>query len=123
MLEVLSPDCRWKASAGPDHTLLIWKIIEDQQPRRWTTYTGHQDGLYRTPGTVTAIVWSDDGTHLISGSDNGSIHLVTRGGVQRGKLRSAQDNSPVTSLHLLPDGILFAYSGKERIGTWEHLWP
>jgi WD40 repeat protein len=118
-LEVLSEDGCWKASAGPDHTLQIWKMVTGEPPQLWVTYHGHKNGLYGEFGTIGAGVWSPDATRFVSGSDNGSIHLLSRKGQHLATLRRAQEGSPVTSLYLLPDGCLFAYSGKERIGTWD----
>jgi WD40 repeat protein len=67
----LSPDGKWAAAAAPQHTVQVWRT---EPPQFWSTYYGHQDGVFkRTADVITTIVWVDN-ERIVSGSQNGSIH-------------------------------------------------
>jgi WD40 repeat protein len=69
-----SPDSRWLASGGDDHSVIIWDIATRRVVRRVTT--GNE--------RVGAVAFSPDGTHLIAGT--GRTGVVPAGG--------AEDSSP-----------------------------
>jgi WD40 repeat protein len=58
------PDGRFLASAGQDHTVVIWDVAAH---REWATLSGLFD-------PVTAVAWSPDGQRLASA---GLDHMVT----------------------------------------------
>src|SRR5438105_13387754 len=70
---ILSPDGRFLAVPGENHTVLVLDATTNQP---WVTYYGHQAGIYRrVSGIITALAWLPDGSCIASGSTDGSIHL------------------------------------------------
>ena len=61
---------------------------------------------------VFSVVWSSDGTHLVSGGTNGALHWWD---LEQGeKLDTVQaHNGLVHSLRLSPDGKVLASTGEE----------
>ncbi len=60
-----SPDSRWLASAGADHTAKIWNTASGELV---STLSGHH-------GPVTDICFSPDGTWVATASDDGSARV------------------------------------------------
>ena len=69
---VVSPDGRWVAVVGQEHTVEIWQTGQPARP--WSTYYGHRAGVYnRTTASILALAWVDD-DRVVSESQDGSIH-------------------------------------------------
>ena len=67
-----SPDEQWGAVAGPEHTVQVWDAT---QSRHWSTYYGHQVGVYnRRTASIASLAWVDD-ERVVSEREDGSIHL------------------------------------------------
>lgn len=60
-----SPDGRWLAGSGTDHTIRLWDVATGAQLRTFEAHTG----------SVNAIAFTRDGQWLTSSSDDGSIRF------------------------------------------------
>jgi WD40 repeat protein len=70
----ISPDGRWLASAGADHSILLWDLHADRPDERALRLAGHKE-------RVNTVVFSPDGQWLVSGGADG---LVARWSLPRG---------------------------------------
>ncbi len=117
VIGVVSPDGRFLAAPGENHTAVVL-VAATKEP--WATYYGHQAGVYRCVcGTVRALVWLSDGSSIASGSTDGSIHLWhARTGVHQRTLVQPQEGCPVLALTLSHDGYLIALRRRD-VNTWQ----
>jgi WD40 repeat protein len=97
-------------------TLKLWDVASGRLIR---TYEGHS-------GRVNSVVFSSDGSRLISGSDDGTARLwdAATGRVirtlQRGREGQGDAYRPkVTSVALSPDGTRILAGTDETIGLWD----
>lgn len=113
----LSPDGRFLAVPGENHTVLVLDAATNEP---WVTYYGHQAGVYRrVSGTIKALAWLPDGSSIASGSTDGSIHIWhARSGIHQRTLTQPQEGCAVLALHLADNGCLTALRGGEVI-TWQ----
>ena len=113
---ILSPDGRFLAVPGANHTVLVLDAMTNEP---WATYYGHQAGVYRRVSEIiTALAWLPDGSSMASGSTDGSIHLWHgRSGIHQRTLAQPQENCAVLALILSDDGCLTALRGRGVI-TW-----
>jgi len=81
-----SPDGKTLASAGPDHSILLWDLARGA---RTQTLTGHT-------GPVLGLAWSPDGARLLSGSADKSLRLWTLADQSSVSVDVAQDIHAVT---------------------------
>ena len=114
---VLSPDGRFLAVPGENHTVLVL-VATTNDP--WVTYYGHQAGVYRRiGGTIKALAWLPGGSSIASGSTDGSIHIWhARTGIHLRTLTQPQEDCPVLALILSQHGCLTALRGKD-VTTWQ----
>jgi WD40 repeat protein len=112
-----SPDGRFLVVPGASHTVIVLDALTNEP---WVTYYGHQAGLYRrVGGTITALAWLPDGSSIVSGSTDGSIHVWhARTGIHQRTLTQPQEGCEVLSLCMLDDGLLTALRGKDT-NTWQ----
>src|SRR5436305_1782238 len=72
-IAILSPDGRFLAVPGENHTVLVLDAATNEP---WVTYYGHQAGIYRrVGGTIKSLAWLPRGSSIASGSTDGSIHM------------------------------------------------
>ena len=114
---ILSPDGRFLAVPGENHTVLVLDAATNQP---WVTYYGHQAGVYRRlGGTIKALAWLPGGSSIVSGSTDGSIHLWhARSGIHQRTLAQPQEDCAVQALVLSHEGCLTALRGGE-VTTWQ----
>ncbi len=114
---ILSPDGRFLAVPGADNTVIVLDAITNEP---WVTYFGHQAGLYRrVGGTIKALAWLPNGSSMVSGSTDGSIHIWhARTGIHQRTLTQPQEGFEVLALILLDDGLLTVLRGKDT-NTWQ----
>ena len=113
---ILSPDGRFLAVPGENHTVLVLDAMTNEP---WATYYGHQAGVYRlVSGIITAMAWLPNGSSIASGSTDGSIHLwCARSGIHQRTLAQPQEDCAVLTLILSSDGYLSALRGRD-VTTW-----
>jgi WD40 repeat protein len=116
-IAILSPDGRFLAAPGANHTVLVLDAATNEL---WVTYYGHQAGVYRRlGGTIKALVWLPGGSSIASGSTDGSIHLWhARSGIHQRTLTQPQEDCAVLALVLSQHGCLTALRGGE-VTTWQ----
>ncbi|HKF38241.1 MAG TPA: WD40 repeat domain-containing protein [Ktedonobacteraceae bacterium] len=114
---ILSPDGRFLAVPGANHTVLVLDAATNEP---WVTYYGHQAGVYRrVGGTIKALVWLPDGNSIVSGSTDGSIHVWhARSGIHQRTLTQPQEDCAVLALILSHHGCVTALRGKD-VNTWQ----
>jgi WD40 repeat protein len=114
---ILSPDGQFLAVSGADNTVIV---LDALTVKPWVTYFGHQAGLYRrVGGTIQALAWLPNGSSIVSGSTEGSIHIWhARTGIHQRTLTQPQKGCEVMTLALLDDGLLTALRGKDT-KTWQ----
>jgi WD40 repeat protein len=114
---ILSPNGRFLAVPGENHTVLVLDAMTNES---WVTYYGHQAGIYqRVTGTITALAWLPDGSRMVSGSTDGSIHLWhARSGIHQRTLAQPQEDYAVLTLILSGERCLTALRGRD-ITTWQ----
>ena len=114
---ILSPDGRFLAVPGANHTVLVLDAMTNEP---WATYYGHQAGVYRrVSGIITALAWLPDGSSITSGSTDGSIHLWhARSGIHQRTLAQPQEDCAVLTLILSGERYLTALRGRD-ITTWQ----
>ena len=114
---ILSPDGRFLAVSGANNTVIVLDALTNEP---WVTYYGHQAGLYRrVGGTIKALAWLANGSSIVSGSTDGSIHIWhARTGIHQRTLTQPQEGCEVLALTLLDDGVLTALRGKDT-STWQ----
>ena len=117
VIGVVSPDGRFLAAPGENHTAVVL-VAATKEP--WATYYGHQAGVFRRVcGTVRAPAWLPDGSSIASGSSDGSIHLWhARTGVHQRTLAQPQEGCAVLALSLSRDGYLTALRRRD-VNTWQ----
>jgi len=114
---ILSPDGRFLAVAGDSNTVLVLNALTKVP---WVTYYGHQAGVYkRVSETIKALAWLPDGSSVVSGSTDGSIHIwQARTGIHQRTLTQPQEGCAVLALSLSHDRLLTAWRGKD-VNTWQ----
>ncbi len=114
---ILSPDGRFLTVPGVNHTVIVLDAMTNEP---WVTYYGHQAGLYRrVSGTIKALAWLANGSSIVSGSTDGSIHVWhARTGIHQRTLTQPQEGCEVLALSMLDDGLLTALRGKDT-NTWQ----
>jgi WD40 repeat protein len=114
---LFSPDGRFLTVPGASHTVVVLDALTNEP---WVTYYGHQAGLYRrVSGTITALAWLPNGSSIVSGSTDGSIHIWhARTGIHQRTLTQPQEDCEVLALSMLDDGLLTALRGKDT-NTWQ----
>ena len=116
-IAILSPDGRFLAVPGENHTVLVLDTATNEP---WVTYYGHQAGIYRrVGGTIKALAWLPGGSSIASGSSDGSIHIwLARSGTHQRTLTQPQEDCAVLALILSSYGRLTALRGG-NLTTWE----
>jgi WD40 repeat protein len=116
-ISILSPDGRFLAVPGENHTVLVLDATTNEP---WVTYYGHQAGVYRrVGGTIKALAWLPGGSSIASGSTDGSIHLWhARSGIHQRTLTQPQEDCAVLALVLSHEGCLTALRGR-NVTTWQ----
>lgn len=91
---ILSPDGRFLAVPGANHTALVLDAATNEP---WITYYGHQAGVYRRmTGTIKVLAWLPGGSSIASGSSDGSIHIWhARSGIHQRTLTQPQEDCAV----------------------------
>ena len=114
---ILSPDGRFLAVPGVNHTVLVLDAATNEP---WMTYYGHQTGVYRrVGGTIKALAWLPDSGSISSGNTDGSIHIWHgRSGIHQRTLTQPQQDCAVQALVLSHHGCLTALRGGE-VTTWQ----
>src|ERR1700736_1562006 len=109
---ILSPDGRFLAVPGENHTVLVLDAATNEP---WVSYYGHQAGVYRrVSGTIKALAWLPGGSSIASGSTDGSIHIWhARSGIHQRTLTQPQADCAVLALLLSEHGCLTALRGGE----------
>ncbi|GBP86900.1 p21-activated protein kinase-interacting protein 1-like [Eumeta japonica] len=104
---------KFLASGGTDDKI----IIIDLKSRKEHTVLMHHDG------TVNTLIFTNGGTHLISGSDDGSIVVTRVGNWQtEKKWKKAHGGQPVISIAMHPtDKLALSLGGDKTLRTWNFI--
>jgi WD40 repeat protein len=109
--QAISPDGRWLANAGVDHSIEIWSLAEKKPLRR---LVGHR-------AAVRGVAWSADSRLLASGGYDQTVAVwdAERGTLLR-RLRGHRDY--IATLAFSPDGrTLYSGSYDRTVRAWTDL--
>ncbi|MEN8244368.1 MAG: caspase family protein [Thermodesulfobacteriota bacterium] len=115
-----SPSGRWLASAGKDHSILLWDLSALQghhMGKSPVVLTGHT-------ARITGLAWSSTGSRLASASYDGTIGLWNCGQLEQEKVqllsRLKGHSGKVRSVAFHPDGKVLISGGQDRkIRHWQ----
>ncbi|XP_028174569.1 p21-activated protein kinase-interacting protein 1-like [Ostrinia nubilalis] len=101
---------RFLASGGTDDKI----VVIDLKTRKEHTVLMNHDG------TVNAVAFTHGATHLVSGSDDGSIIVTRTGNWQIEKIwKKAHGGQPVTAIAVHPsDKLALSIGGDKTLRTW-----
>lgn len=101
---------KFLASGGTDDKV----VILDMKTRKEHTVLMNHDG------TVNAVAFTNNGTHLLSGSDDGSIIVTRTGNWQIEKIwKKAHGGQPVVDITIHPsDKLALTIGGDKTLRTW-----
>ncbi len=104
----LSPDGRYAASAGADHSVTVWDLATDQQV---LVFSGHRD-------EVLGVHFNTDGHQIISVGKDGEVQTWD---VASGKLASkfAIPGKGIRAVAFSPDNSRLATATAEEIAVWD----
>ncbi|XP_049874751.1 p21-activated protein kinase-interacting protein 1-like [Pectinophora gossypiella] len=106
----ISTGGKFLASGGTDDKV----VVIDLKTRKEHTVLMNHDG------TVNAVAFTNSGTHLLTGSDDGAI-IVTRTGnwQMEKKWKKAHGGEPVTAIAVHPsDKLALSIGGDKTLRTW-----
>lgn len=112
-----SPDRRYIASSGQDHSVKVWKSTTRLIA---TIYAGHTS-------TVTTLAWSSDGRYIASASLDQTIHVwsaLPNEGLAVERKLSAYDghSGMITALAWSPNARYVASTTGGGVNTTVHVW-
>ncbi|XP_050672120.1 p21-activated protein kinase-interacting protein 1-like [Leptidea sinapis] len=101
---------KFLASGGTDDKV----VVIDMKTRKEHTVLMNHDG------TINTAAFTHGGTHLLTGSDDGSIIVTRTGNWQVEKIwKKAHGGQPVTSIAIHPsDKLAFSLGGDKTLRTW-----
>ncbi|CAG5025284.1 unnamed protein product [Parnassius apollo] len=101
---------KFLASGGTDDKV----VVIDLKTRKEHTVLMHHDG------TINAVAFTNGGTHLLTGSDDGSIIVTRTGNWQIEKIwKKAHGGQPVTAVSVHPsDKMALSIGGDKTLRTW-----
>jgi WD40 repeat protein/serine/threonine protein kinase len=104
-----SPDGKWIASAGWDHSIIIWDALTGQERLR----------IKERPDAIYGVAFSPDNEHLAFGGDDRRLHIwdLTIG---RELLSCDGHTEGVTSVAFSPDGRRLVSGSRDRtVRIWD----
>ncbi|KAJ2944261.1 hypothetical protein O0L34_g18244 [Tuta absoluta] len=106
----LSAAGKFLASGGTDDKV----VVIDLKTRKEHTVLMNHDG------TINAVAFTNSGTHLLTGSDDGSIIVTRTGNWQIEKIwKKAHGGQPVTAIAVHPtDKLALSIGGDKTLRTW-----
>ncbi|XP_013171963.1 PREDICTED: p21-activated protein kinase-interacting protein 1-like [Papilio xuthus] len=101
---------KFLASGGTDDKV----VVIDLKTRKEHTVLMNHDG------TINAVAFTNGGTHLLTGSDDGSIIVTRTGNWQIEKVwKKAHGGEPVTAIAVHPsDKLALSIGGDKTLRTW-----
>ncbi|XP_068618559.1 p21-activated protein kinase-interacting protein 1-like [Battus philenor] len=101
---------KFLASGGTDDKV----VVIDLKTRKEHTVLMNHDG------TINAVAFTNSGTHLLTGSDDGSIIVTRTGNWQVEKIwKKAHGGQPVTAITVHPsDKMALSVGGDKTLRTW-----
>ncbi|CAG4950577.1 unnamed protein product [Colias eurytheme] len=101
---------KFLASGGTDDKV----VVIDLKTRKEHTVLMNHDG------TINAVAFTHGGTHLLTGSDDGSIIVTRTGNWQLEKVwKKAHGGQPVTAIAVHPsDKLVLSLGGDKTLRTW-----
>ncbi|KAM3966119.1 p21-activated protein kinase-interacting protein 1-like [Aphomia sociella] len=101
---------KFLASGGTDDKV----VVIDLKTRKEHTVLMNHDG------TISAVAFTNSGTHLLTGSDDGNIIVTRTGNWQIEKIwKKAHGGQPITAIAIHPsDKLALSIGGDKTLRTW-----